>query len=100
MYVQYIVSPHFKGLIQTGPCPESEKVRILKTEYNTVRYCTINNLYCHAHILMGYDMVQYAYTVYMRVKYGYTSLCSTFRVAFDALGRLVTFGSVGGMMGK
>ena len=65
----YTVSPCFYGLIQTGPCPESVKVRTLKIEYNTVLYCTVS-LYCLAHILIGYNMVQYSYTVYMRVKYG------------------------------
>ena len=29
------VSPRFYGLIQTGPCPESEKVWTLKIEYNS-----------------------------------------------------------------
>ena len=66
------VSPRFYGLIQTEPCVESEKVRTLKIWYNTVLYCTVNSLYCLAHILIGYNMVQYAYIVYMRVKYVYT----------------------------
>ena len=70
--VIYIVSPRFYRLIQTGPCPESEKVRTLKIEYSTVLHSTVNSLYCLAHILIGYNMVQYAYTVYMGVKYGYT----------------------------
>ena len=65
--------PRFFGLTQTGPCPESEKVWTLKIEYNTVLYCTVNSLYCLAYILIGYSMVQYAYIVYMRGKYGYTS---------------------------
>ena len=67
------VSPLFFGLIQTGSCQESEKVRTLKSEYSTVQYCTVNIQYCLAHILIDYNMVQYAYTVlYERVKYGYT----------------------------
>ena len=62
----YTVSPRFYGLIQTGPCPESEKVLTLKIEYNTVLYCTVNSLlYCFAHILIGYNIVQYAYIVYI-----------------------------------
>ena len=68
----YTVSPRFYGLIQTGACPESEKIRTLKIDYNTVLYCTVNSLYCLAHMLIGYNMVQYTYIVYMRVKYGYT----------------------------
>ena len=64
--LQNTVSPRFFGLLQTGPCPKSEKVWILKIEYNTVLYCTVNSLYCLTHILIGYNMVQYAYIVYMR----------------------------------
>ena len=60
------ISPRFLGLIQTGPCPESEKVRTLKIEYNTVLYCTVNSLYCLAHILIGYNMVQYVYEIHSK----------------------------------
>ena len=42
-------------------------------------YCTVNGLYCLAHILIGYNMVQYEYIIHMRVKYGYT--CN--RVQYD-----------------